>query len=193
MTKILIIEKNGTIRENNMPDFNELYKKCKFKKKEGFINIHSWTKEKTSMVFNLYGRTSGKKDGQSEYVFTDLEEDKKVYGTCAIVGQENQEFINICLGDWENLFKNDENLQEVIKAEGSKVKEVKKKRKGKTTKDPIKTTDKTAKKTEKNKVDNIISENAENKVDDEDDDIDALKDDDDDNDDNDDGEENDEE
>ena len=41
MTVVIIIEKEN-IKENNIRDINELYKKFKFKKMDGFNEIKQW-------------------------------------------------------------------------------------------------------------------------------------------------------
>ena len=101
MTKGLIREKNKTIRESTIKDIYELYKKCKFKKFEGFIKINAWiTKTQT---FELYGRITGKSNNINEYTFPNL--NQKIYGSCALI-LNNPTLIDINLHDWTNFLKN---------------------------------------------------------------------------------------
>ena len=60
MVQILIFEKNGDTSYNKITSSNELYKKCGFRKTEGFDIISSWHIESSNITVELWGRIIGK-------------------------------------------------------------------------------------------------------------------------------------
>ena len=73
--KILIVEKNGTIKEHLLKTFveSDLYKKAGFKNGEDFIcqtewNIDNGENEK-SYTIQVYGKTTGRAGQENKYEF----------------------------------------------------------------------------------------------------------------------------
>ena len=71
MTQFLKIEKNGTIKSEKFVNINELYKKCGFRKPEGFEKILDWEDAENDKNSNieLWGRSIGKGNIKNNYIF----------------------------------------------------------------------------------------------------------------------------
>ena len=74
MTGVIIIEKDK-INEVNIDKMEELYKKCKFKKVDNFIEINSW--KYNNIIIKLFGKTIGKNTSKNLYEFGSITEDSK--------------------------------------------------------------------------------------------------------------------
>ena len=53
MTQIIIIEKDGTNKYCVIKEMSDLYKKCGFRKSEGFSQINSWKKSCNNEMFEF--------------------------------------------------------------------------------------------------------------------------------------------
>lgn len=73
MVQVIIIEKSGELNEMKIKDFSydTLYKKCKFKKEEGFDQKAIWKSVKISngtiWTIKLYARDFGKTNSENKY------------------------------------------------------------------------------------------------------------------------------
>lgn len=71
MTHILLIEKNGDICESKIKDFSidNLYKKCRFRKPDGFENRANWSIKIDGERINvaLYCKDKGKSGTENKY------------------------------------------------------------------------------------------------------------------------------
>ena len=72
MVNIVLVEKGGDLKESKYVEGkDEMYKKCKFKKSEGFELRHTWTtKKKNKYSFtsvSLYARDTGKATTENKY------------------------------------------------------------------------------------------------------------------------------
>ena len=96
MTQILKVEKTGDIKLDKVSDISELYKKCGFRKNDGFEHIHTWERTVKNNIINieLWGRTTGKSTIKNRYEFPQPF-NKTVYGNCVLIGKINMELINI--------------------------------------------------------------------------------------------------
>lgn len=106
MTVVIIIEKEN-IKENSINDINDLYKKCKFKKADGFNEIKQWNFN--TKIIKLFGKITGKNIQKNLYDFPDL--NTSIYGSCALVCYENNEIVDINISSW-NEFKNNKDLKQ---------------------------------------------------------------------------------
>ena len=105
MVQVVIIDKTGNINYNNSNI--DLYKKCGFKKVDGFEMIHSWIYSDTITV-ELWGRHVSKGAVKNQYKFpSDIK--KSIYGNCAVVARD-VEYIDFSLEMWENIL----NLSNVV-------------------------------------------------------------------------------
>ena len=73
MTDVLVIDKNGSIKETNVKNYieKELFKKCGFKKSDGFNKEGEWSIKIDKQSYNilLYGKTTGRANYENKYDF----------------------------------------------------------------------------------------------------------------------------
>jgi hypothetical protein len=117
---ILIVEKGGSIKDTVVKEYkeNELFKKCGFKKEDGFVKQTTWASVKINGVkytVDLYGKTEGKANTENKYDFPPPEDNSLFFGSCALVCRnEESKMISLSLELWnkiyEKLFGGFENL-----------------------------------------------------------------------------------
>jgi len=106
--KVVIVEKNGTLRNLTVKEFNknELYKKCGFKKSEDFIKQVSWSVKYEGQTYNvaLYAKTEGRHNNENKYEFPPPIDTKLFFGSCALVASLNNEYINLNDEMWKKMY-----------------------------------------------------------------------------------------
>jgi len=117
---ILIVEKGGSIKETVVKEYkeNELFKKCGFKKEDGFVKQTTWVSVKINGIkytVDLYGKTEGKANTENKYDFPPPVDNTLFFGSCALVCRnEESKMISLSLELWnkiyEKLFGGFENL-----------------------------------------------------------------------------------
>jgi len=117
---ILIVEKGGSVKESVVKEYkeNELFKKCGFKKEDGFVKQTTWVSVKINGVkytVDLYGKTEGKANTENKYDFPPPVDNTLFFGSCALVCRnEESKMISLSLELWnkiyEKLFGGFENL-----------------------------------------------------------------------------------
>ena len=91
-TQILLIEKNATVKEVSVKDTwatEDLYKKCGFKKPDGFQKQTEWKIkiEGTQYFVSVYAKEEGRANGENKYDFPPPIDNKLFFGSCAIVAE----------------------------------------------------------------------------------------------------------
>jgi hypothetical protein len=120
---IIIVEKNGVLKQLSIKDFkeNELFKKCGFKKAEDFQQQTAWNLQFEGSLYQaiVYGKTNGRANNENKYEFPPPIDTKLFFGACCIVLKKKGDplgFINLSLDKWkkiyEFLFNGFENLQD---------------------------------------------------------------------------------
>lgn len=121
---IIIVEKNGVLKQLSIKDFkeNELFKKCGFKKSEDFQPHASWNINFEGALYQpiVYGKTTGRANNENKYDFPPPIDTKLFFGACCIVLKKKEDpantFINLSLDKWnkiyEFLFNGFENLSD---------------------------------------------------------------------------------
>ena len=122
MTKIIIIEKTGVVKESDVKlnDLNDLYKKAGFKTAQGFQLQTTWisTLKKCQFDVSLYAKTSGRAGQENKYDFPPPVDDKLFFGSCVLLAKnyETEEMIDLTKEQWnqyyEHLFGGFEDLGE---------------------------------------------------------------------------------
>ena len=120
---VIIVDKCGLLKTLKVKDYkvDELYKKCGFKKEEGFSLQVEWNVKLDSQkyVIQMYGKLNGKANMENKYDFPPPVDNKLYFGSCALVGmiKDNTNInsnINLSLDLWnkiyEKLFGGFENL-----------------------------------------------------------------------------------
>jgi hypothetical protein len=112
---IALVEKTGNIKNLTVKDYNEndLYKKCGFKKQDGFLKHNEWTIKYMGhkYIVALYGKVEGKAGMENKYDFPPPVDSVLYFGTCALVlkkkNQETNEFVLMDLTRelWEKLYE----------------------------------------------------------------------------------------
>ena len=124
MVNIVLIEKTGDLKECKYNvEKDELYKKCKFKKSDGFELRHSWKTKKSKYSFtsvSLYARDVGKANTENKYDLPPPIDNILYFGCIAIVAKDEEgEYVDLSVGDWttfyEDLFGGFENLADTAK------------------------------------------------------------------------------
>lgn len=106
--KVVIVEKNGTLRNLAVKEFNinELYKKCGFKKSGDFIKQVNWSVKYEGQTYNvsLYAKTEGRHNNENKYEFPPPIDTKLFFGSCALVASINDEYINLNDEMWSKMY-----------------------------------------------------------------------------------------
>lgn len=115
MTQVIIIEKEN-LKEEVIDDMNNLYKKCKFKKQEDFLELMSWNYK--DFIFKLFGKVKGKSHTKFLYKFPDFE--KNIYGNISIICLYKDQYYDLDLNLWNEFLNNykknisEENFEKTI-------------------------------------------------------------------------------
>ena len=131
MVNIVLVEKTGELKESKyVEEKNELYKKCKFKKGDGFELRHTWTvknKNKSKYSFtsiSLYARDNGKATTENKYDFPPPVDNILYFGCIALVAyniessDKGKVMVDLTVEEWdkfyEELFGGFENLADTV-------------------------------------------------------------------------------
>jgi hypothetical protein len=86
---ILIVEKSGTLKSVSIKGYNEadLYKKCGFKKSDGFERQTEWNVKLSGERYfvSLFAKTDGKAGSENKYDFPPPVDSKLFFGNCALI------------------------------------------------------------------------------------------------------------
>jgi hypothetical protein len=120
---IIIVDKGGSLKTLTVKDYKveELYKKCGFKKSDGFTLQVEWPVklEGQRYLIQMYGKLDGKANMENKYDFPPPVDKNLYFGSCALVGMirddsNNRAHINLSVELWnkiyEKLFGGFENL-----------------------------------------------------------------------------------
>ena len=115
---MLIVQKNGDIKQGDLPSNDELYKKCGYKKNVGFEKQHTWKcriNGKRSNII-LYGKTSGRAGSENKYEFPPPVDSCLYFGNCALVAKTKDAHTSLTKDIWKiiyaTLFDGFENLKD---------------------------------------------------------------------------------
>lgn len=117
MTKsltIIIVDKSGSLKTLNVKDYKEedLYKKCGFKKSDGFSLQVEWPVKLESQRFliQMYGKLDGKANMENKYDFPPPVDNKLYFGSCVLVGMIRDDVghrthINLTIELWNKIYE----------------------------------------------------------------------------------------
>ena len=108
--RLLIVEKNGTIKESVLKTWNEeeLYKKAGFKNGQGFELATTWKVDdinKKSYTINVYGKTDGRATQENKYEFPPPIDETLFFGSCLIVNMRNDKPVSITSAEWTCIYE----------------------------------------------------------------------------------------
>lgn len=109
---ILIVEKSGTLKSVSIKekDYNEsdLYKKCGFKKADGFEKQTEWSVKLNGERYfvSLFAKTDGKAGSENKYDFPPPVDTKLFFGNCALVAiNSEKKHTNLTVELWEKIYE----------------------------------------------------------------------------------------
>ena len=111
---ILIIEKNGNIKEMEIKNFKEeeLFKKCGFKKSEDFLKHHEWNIKMDGIKYSIlmYGKIDGRANSENKYDFPPPIDNKLFFGNCALVAKIRKDdnknnYTNLSISLWNKMYE----------------------------------------------------------------------------------------
>lgn len=95
MVAIIIVEKNGSIKETNVKSISEdeLYKKCGYKKPDGFELRTKWKvsiKKDVNQTFRIemYAKEEGRANSENKYDFPPPVDTKLFFGNCLLINKD---------------------------------------------------------------------------------------------------------
>jgi len=110
---VIIVEKTGSLKSLTIKDYKEkeLYKKCGFKKADGFIKQTEWGVkiDGKKYIVAVFAKTEGKANSENKYDFPPPVDTVLFFGSCAVVcsikKDENKwELTSISLELWEKIY-----------------------------------------------------------------------------------------
>lgn len=110
---VIIVDKTGTLKTLNIKDYkeDELYKKCGFKKMDGFNKQTEWSVkcDGNKYVITAYGKIYGKANCENKYDFPPPIDTKLFFGACCLVARiKNDDGDNLCnlsVELWEKIYE----------------------------------------------------------------------------------------
>jgi hypothetical protein len=115
---IIIVEKNGSLKNLLIKDFKEedLYKKCGFKKPHDFIKQTEWKVkiDGTKYLVQVYAKTEGRANNENKYDFPPPIDTQLFFGSCAITlkkiekndyDADNYKYTSLTLDLWEKIYE----------------------------------------------------------------------------------------
>lgn len=111
---IIIVDKNGVLKTLNVKDYkiDELYKKCGFKKADGFNKQTEWSVKIDGQKYfiQMYGKLDGKANMENKYDFPPPIDKNLYFGSCALVGMIKDETsskknINLSIDLWDKIYE----------------------------------------------------------------------------------------
>ena len=110
---ILLVEKTGELKTLNVKDYkeDELFKKCGFKKADGFSKHNEWNIKMNGQKYfvTMYGKDEGKANMENKYDFPPPIDSKLFFGCCVLVCQIRDNtgkkvFTNLTVDLWSKLY-----------------------------------------------------------------------------------------
>jgi len=111
---IIIIDKGGSLKTLTVKDYkvDELYKKCGFKKIDGFNLQVEWPVKLDGQRYlvQMYGKLDGKANMENKYDFPPPIDKNLYFGSCALVGMirddsNNRDHINLSIELWKKIYE----------------------------------------------------------------------------------------
>ena len=110
MTIIVIVEKNGSVKEGKAKDASRdtLYSKCGFRKSEGFELRTTWDVELGEKYkIELWSRDDGKANTENKYDFPPPVDNDLYFGNCCVVRicLETNNIIDFTVNEWTKTYE----------------------------------------------------------------------------------------
>ena len=111
MPSIVIVEKSGDLKsqEYKSDNTNELYKKCSFKKADGFAKVAEWTyskKGENMITIELWARDDGQANQENKYDFPPPADNLLFFGNCALLARDsNTSIVDLTVEKWNKAYE----------------------------------------------------------------------------------------
>jgi len=111
---VIVVEKTGSLKSLTIKDYKEeeLYKKCGFKKADGFEKHTEWKMkmEGKKYIVSAYGKTEGKANMENKYDFPPPIDNTLFFGSCLLLctllkDDGKKEPISLSLEQWEKMYE----------------------------------------------------------------------------------------
>ena len=111
---IIIVDKGASLKTLNVKDYKveELYKKCGFKKADGFSLQVEWPVKLDGQKYlvQMYGKLDGKANMENKYDFPPPVDKNLYFGSCALVGMLRDDanekvLINLSVELWNKIYE----------------------------------------------------------------------------------------
>lgn len=111
MPTIVIVEKNGDVKsqEYKCETADDLYKKCYFKKADGFGKVAQWTyskKNESMITVELWARSDGQANQENKYDFPPPADSELFFGNCALLARDStMKIIDLTVDKWNKIYE----------------------------------------------------------------------------------------
>uniref|UniRef100_A0A6C0I348 Uncharacterized protein n=1 Tax=viral metagenome TaxID=1070528 RepID=A0A6C0I348_9ZZZZ len=107
---VIVVEKNGTIKEVDLKKFDEeeLFKKAGFKTKDGFKCHTQWAipdLQGKNYNISVYGKTNGRANQENKYEFPPPIDTVLFFGNCILVNKVNDVVTSVSAKEWDNIYQ----------------------------------------------------------------------------------------
>jgi hypothetical protein len=111
---VVIVEKIGSLKSLTIKDYKEeeLYKKCGFKKPDGFIKQTEWgiKLEGKKYLVALFAKTEGKANTENKYDFPPPVDTTLFFGNCVLVSSVKKDdgsygVVSLSLEQWDKMYE----------------------------------------------------------------------------------------
>lgn len=106
---VLVVEKNGDIKEQVIKSFDEseLYKKAGFKSADGFKSYATWgieDLEGKNYMISVFGKTTGRANQENKFEFPPPIDNTLFFGNCVILNKVNNVPASLSVKEWESIY-----------------------------------------------------------------------------------------
>ena len=110
MTTIIIVDKMGTLSELNVKNISEddLYKKCGYRKKDGFDKRTIWNVTIAGVKYNieLWAKKNGKANTENKYDFPPPIDSELYFCNCCLLSKDdNKNFLSLKISTWLKIYE----------------------------------------------------------------------------------------
>jgi len=113
---IIIVEKSGELKALTVKDFKEddLYKKCGFKKVDGFSKQTEWNGkyfcDGKKYTVSVFAKDTGRANSENKYDFPPPIDTSLFFGSCAIIATAKKEdgsntYVDLSLSLWNKIYE----------------------------------------------------------------------------------------
>ena len=110
MKKIVMISKNSSVKTEKVKNFNidDLYKKCKFRKKDDFDIRHTWSYNNN--YYSLFSKDTGRANSENKYDLPPPIDNALYFGSMIVIKHtkktpKNNEVVDLEDKDWLKLYE----------------------------------------------------------------------------------------